>query len=129
MAVRIRMRRMGNRNRPFFRIVVADSRSPRDGRFIQELGYYDPLSEERPFSVKDEPALLWLQRGAKVSDSVRSIFKKAGLWEKWQAHRDGKPVAAPVQEAPSIPEPVVTDGATDGEGTTDLHGEASGQES
>ncbi|MFV1995395.1 MAG: 30S ribosomal protein S16 [Verrucomicrobiales bacterium] len=77
MAVAIRLRREGNRNRPFYRIVVADSRKPRDGRFIETIGTYDPQQEGENYKVDLEKANDWIAKGAKPSDTVRSILKKA----------------------------------------------------
>ena len=79
MAVRIRLKRMGAKKKPFFRIVVADSRFPRDGRFIEELGYYNPTTQPTTFEVNAEKALQWLEKGAKPSDTVKALFDKAGL--------------------------------------------------
>jgi small subunit ribosomal protein S16 len=79
MAVRIRLKRMGAKKKPFYRIVVADSRFPRDGRFIEEIGYYNPTTKPTTFEVDREKAELWLSRGARPSDTVRLIFEKAGL--------------------------------------------------
>ena len=83
MAVKIRLARVGRRNAPFFRVVVADSRSPRDGRFIEILGVYQPLESPTKMEVKEERVLDWLQKGAKPSDTVRSIFKKLGILKKF----------------------------------------------
>ena len=82
MAVRIRLRRMGARKAPFYRIVVADSRSPRDGRFIEEIGYYDPLKEPAVIKINEEKALDWLRKGAQLSETARSLFNKAGILKK-----------------------------------------------
>ena len=82
MAVVIRMTRMGRHKRPFYRLVVADSASPRDGKFIEILGTYDPLGPENKISVKEDRAIHWLNRGAKVSDTVRSIFRKRQLFKQ-----------------------------------------------
>jgi len=82
MAVRIRLRRMGAKKAPFYRIVVADSRSPRDGRFIEELGYYDPLKDPAVVKINEEKALEWLKRGAQPSETVRSLFNKAGILKR-----------------------------------------------
>lgn len=79
MAVRIRLKRMGARKKPFYRIVVADSRFPRDGRFIEEIGYYNPTTKPSTFEVDRGKAELWLSRGARPSDTVRLIFEKAGV--------------------------------------------------
>lgn len=82
MAVKIRLKRMGAKKKPFYRIVVADSRSPRDGRFIEELGYYDPLKNPALISIDGEKASDWLKKGAQLTDTARSIFVRAGLIEK-----------------------------------------------
>ena len=79
MAVKIRLRRMGAKKAPFYRIVVADSRSPRDGRFIEELGYYDPTKDPSVIKVDEEKVKSWLAHGAQPTDSVKAILKKAGL--------------------------------------------------
>ena len=81
MAVRIRLKRMGAKKRPFYRLVVADARAPRDGRFIEELGYYNPISNPVELKVDKEKALSWLQKGAQPSDTVKSLLKKAGVYE------------------------------------------------
>lgn len=79
MAVRIRLKRMGAKKRPFYRIVVADSRSPRDGRFIEEIGIYNPTTEPSTFEVNEEKVLDWLKKGAQPSETVKTLFKKAGI--------------------------------------------------
>ncbi|MBZ4687134.1 MAG: small subunit ribosomal protein [Clostridia bacterium] len=81
VATKIRLRRMGAKKNPFYRIVVADSRSPRDGRFIEEIGYFNPINEE--MKVNEEKTVKWLQTGAQPSDTVRSLLKKAGVWQKY----------------------------------------------
>ena len=81
MAVKIRLRRMGAKKAPFYRIVVADSRAPRDGRFIEELGYYNPLTDPVELKVDNEKALKWLGNGAQPSDTVRALLKKSGAIE------------------------------------------------
>jgi small subunit ribosomal protein S16 len=78
MAVKIRMKRVGAKNAPFFRIVVADGRSPRDGRFIEEIGSYQPLKKGVNFSLKLDRAKYWLSKGAQPSETVASFIKKAG---------------------------------------------------
>lgn len=77
MAVKIRLKRFGNRNRQQWRIVVADAKMPRDGRFIEEIGYYDPLPVDEKFVVKKERLEYWLKQGAQISDSIRSLLKRA----------------------------------------------------
>ncbi|BAB06202.1 30S ribosomal protein S16 [Halalkalibacterium halodurans] len=82
MAVKIRLKRMGSKKAPFYRVVVADSRSPRDGRFIEEIGTYNPLTQPAKVELKEDRALDWMLKGAKPSDTVRNLFSKAGLMEK-----------------------------------------------
>lgn len=79
MAVKIRLRRIGAKKNPFYRIVVADSRYPRDGRFIEEIGYYDPTIEPTVLKVDAEKAKKWIATGAQPTDTVRAIFKKNGV--------------------------------------------------
>ena len=78
MAVKIRLRRMGAKKAPFYRIVVADSRYPRDGRFIEELGYYNPQEDPAVIKVDTEKAQKWMANGAQPTDTVRALLKKAG---------------------------------------------------
>ncbi|MDR1205579.1 MAG: 30S ribosomal protein S16 [Peptococcaceae bacterium] len=82
MATRIRLRRLGAKKAPFYRLVVADSRSPRDGRFIEEIGIYDPTKEPSVISVNEERAKYWLGTGAKPSETVKGILIKAGVLTK-----------------------------------------------
>ena len=79
MAVKIRLRRMGAKKNPFFRIVVADSRYPRDGRFIEEIGYYNPQTEPAEIKVDAEKAQKWMANGAQPTDTVKALLKKAGV--------------------------------------------------
>ena len=78
MAVRIRLRRMGAKKRPFYRIVLADSAAPRDGRCIEEIGYYNPMTDPAEIKVDNEKAIQWMKDGAQPSDTVRAILKKSG---------------------------------------------------
>ena len=82
MAVKIRLKRMGAKKNPFYRIVVSDSRSPRDGRFIEEIGYYNPLTEPKTVKVDNEKAMNWIKNGAKPTDTVERLFRENGLFEK-----------------------------------------------
>ncbi|MBO8171057.1 MAG: 30S ribosomal protein S16 [Bacillaceae bacterium] len=82
MAVKIRLKRMGAKKNPFYRVVVADSRSPRDGRFIEEIGYYNPVAEPAQVKIDEEKALKWLLDGAQPTDTVRNLFSKAGIMTK-----------------------------------------------
>lgn len=83
MAVRIRLKRMGAHKAPFYRVVVSDSRSPRDGRFIEEIGYYNPVAQPAVVNIDEEKALKWLQNGAQASDTVRNLLSKAGVLKKF----------------------------------------------
>ncbi len=79
MAVKIRLKRMGAKKAPFYRIVVADSRSPRDGRFIEEIGYYNPLTNPLTVKVDTEKAEKWMKNGAQPTDTVKKLFLKSGM--------------------------------------------------
>ena len=80
--VKIRLKRMGMKKNPFYRVVVADERAPRDGRFIDEIGYYDPMAKPSTIKIEKEKALDWMQKGAQPTDSARSLLKRAGVLEK-----------------------------------------------
>ena len=79
MAVKIRLRKMGAKKAPFYRVVVADSRYPRDGRFIEEIGYYDPTKEPSVVSIDGEKAKSWIANGAQPTETVKSLLKKNGI--------------------------------------------------
>ena len=79
MAVKMRLRRMGAKKAPFYRVIVADSRSPRDGRFIEEIGYYNPLTEPAEIKIDAEKAKKWLGNGAQPTETVKSLLKKSGI--------------------------------------------------
>ena len=79
MSVKIRLKRMGMKKKPFYRVVVADIHSPRDGRFIEEIGYYDPMTEPATVKIDAEKAQQWIKNGAQPSDTVRSLLKKSGI--------------------------------------------------
>ena len=81
MAVKIRLTRLGSKKAPFYRVVVADSRFPRDGRFVEEIGYYNPLTEPAEIKVDAEKAKTWIKNGAQPTDTVKSLLKKAGVTE------------------------------------------------
>lgn len=87
MATRIRLRRMGANKRPFYRVVVADQRSPRDGRFIEIIGKYHPLDEPSVIEIDEAKALDWLRKGAQPSQTVQVLLSKAGIWDKFQAEK------------------------------------------
>ncbi len=91
MSVRIRLARVGRKKNPAYRVVVADSRKPRDGRFIEILGFYQPVNVETKVQLDDERALEWLKVGAQPSDTVRALFRRAGILKKF--HEARKPAA------------------------------------
>ncbi|WP_028782761.1 30S ribosomal protein S16 [Thalassobacillus devorans] len=82
MAVKIRLKRMGSKRNPFYRVVVADSRSPRDGRFIEQIGTYNPVANPVEVDIDEEKALNWMTNGAKPSDTVRNLFSNEGIMTK-----------------------------------------------
>ncbi|OLN22812.1 30S ribosomal protein S16 [Domibacillus antri] len=90
MAVKIRLKRMGAKKSPFYRIVVADARAPRDGRSIETIGTYNPVSQPAEVKINEELALKWLQDGAKPSDTVRNLFSNEGIMEKFHNAKLGK---------------------------------------
>jgi small subunit ribosomal protein S16 len=90
MAVKIRLKRMGAKKSPFYRIVAADSRSPRDGRYIEVVGTYNPVVQPAEVKIDEELALKWLQNGAKPSDTVRNLFSNGGIMEKFHNAKLGK---------------------------------------
>ena len=81
MAVKIRLKRMGMKKHPFYRVVVADERNARDGRFIEEIGYYDPMKQPADIKIDNEKAQKWLQNGAQPTDTARILLKKTGAIE------------------------------------------------
>ena len=85
MAVKIRLSRQGKKKAPFYRLVVADSRSPRDGKFIELIGTYNPMTEPAAISINEERALYWLKEGALPSDTARGLLKKQGIWDKFKS--------------------------------------------
>ncbi len=84
MAVKLRLKRMGAKAKPFYRIVAADSRSPRDGRFIETVGTYNPIAKDNQINVDEEKALKWLNNGAQPTDTVRNILSSTGIWAKYK---------------------------------------------
>ncbi|GGE41969.1 30S ribosomal protein S16 [Pullulanibacillus camelliae] len=90
MAVKIRLKRMGSKKRPFYRVVVADSRSPRDGRIIEQIGTYNPIAQPAEVKIDEAKALDWMSKGAKPSDTVRNLFSNEGLLEKFHQSKSAK---------------------------------------
>jgi|SRR5579859_1558332 small subunit ribosomal protein S16 len=102
MTVKIRLRRTGMKKAPSYRIVVADSRSPRDGRFIENIGWYNPRTEPSTINVNAEKALQWLKNGAQPTESVESLFRRAGVMERFLQEKAATASAkAATPEAPA----------------------------
>ena len=99
--VKIRLKRMGATKRPFYRVVVADSRSPRDGRFIEQIGKYHPLADPSLIEIDGDRALYWLSHGAQPTEQVRNLLKIQGVWERFEGSASGgaKKAAAPKTRA------------------------------
>lgn len=90
MAVKLRLKRMGSKAKPFYRIVAADSRSPRDGRFLEVVGTYDPVKGSDKVTVSEEKVLKWLNNGAIPTDTVKNLFTKAGIMKKYAESKEKK---------------------------------------
>ena len=90
MAVKLRLIRMGAKKAPFYRIVAADSRAPRDGRFIEMLGRYNPCTNSAQVTIKEEEVLKWLNNGAQPSDTVKNLLSKQGIMKKFADSKSGK---------------------------------------
>ena len=101
MAVRIRLQRHGRKKRPFYRLVAADARAQRDGRFLERLGHYNPLTDPAEVVIDEDRVLKWLKRGAQPSDTAKNLLSQAGIWERFTAERLGKPVPTREEEASS----------------------------
>jgi small subunit ribosomal protein S16 len=97
--VRIRLRRVGGKNQPSFRVVAADKEKPRDGRFLEILGYYNPRTQPATIQLKEDRIYEWLSNGAQPSESVRKIFKVAGFWERYERYQQGESVETLLEEA------------------------------
>ena len=90
MSVKIRLKRMGAKKRPFYRFVAADSRRARDGRFIEILGWYNPLEKPARIQINEEKTYAWLKNGAQPSETVHALFRQIGLWKKWEMIKKGE---------------------------------------
>ena len=122
--VKIRLTRMGAKKRPFYRLVVADSRSPRDGKFIEEIGYYDPLPN--PATVRNDVDKVheWMRKGARPSDVARKLLEREGILQRTaQSRRVVTPAAAPVAEAPAAAEEPQVEAAVEEERAADAEEE------
>ena len=110
--VKIRLMRMGKRKQPSYRVVVADSRSPRDGRFIENIGKYNPRVHPSTIVIDEERALHWLQRGAQPSDPVRVLLQKTGVWSRFTGQAPPEP---PASEESALDSASVTGGVPSAE--------------
>ena len=108
MAVRIRLRRIGAKKKPFYRVVVADSRSPRNGRFLDTIGWFDPLADPAKIEIDESKAMRWLEEGAEPTDSARSVLSKAGIMQRFRG-------SAPAAAGAATPDMEATGGGTAGE--------------
>ncbi len=91
MAVKLRLKRGGSKQRPFYRIVAADARSPRDGRFIDSIGTYNPIPAEYEVNIDEEKAMYWLSNGAQPTDTVKNLLSKKGIMKKYaESKKEGK---------------------------------------
>jgi len=91
LAVRLRLRRMGKKKQPIYKLVAADSRSPRDGKFLEDVGLYNPLTKPHTIKIKEDRALYWLDKGAQPSDTVKSLLRQKGITLKRELLRKGLP--------------------------------------
>ena len=107
MAVKIRLKRMGAKKRPFYRVVVADARSPRDGRFIEMVGYYDPLPDPVVVKLQDDRIRYWMATGARPSDAVRQLLERQGMLEAKPRRARAETAAAAPEAVSAPPEPTV----------------------
>ena len=89
MAVKIRLKRMGSKKKPFYRIIATDSRMPRDGRFIETLGYYNPMTEPADIKIKEDLVFKWMRRGAVPTTSTEQILRSTGVMKKWSLLKRG----------------------------------------
>ena len=100
--VRIRLRRVGLRHQPSYRIVAADKESPRDGRFLEILGHYNPRTEPFTIEVKEDRVYDWLSKGAQPSESVDQLFKSVGFWDRYERFKTGETVETLLTEAEEV---------------------------
>jgi small subunit ribosomal protein S16 len=97
--VRIRLRRIGAKRQPSYRIVAADKESPRDGRFLEILGFYNPRTEPTTLTVKEDRVFHWMKNGAKPTESVEQVFKPAGVLDRWERFKKGEDLETLLKEA------------------------------
>ena len=101
MAVKLRLMRMGKKKQPTYRLVAADGRSPRDGRFIEIVGVYDPRAEPSVVRIDNDKAVAWLQKGAQPTERVQTLLKISGAWEQFKPGSGGAPAPAPADATPA----------------------------
>ena len=104
MALSIRLTRVGRRKSPYYRVVVAEARMPRDGRFVEIIGHYQPLRAETKLEIKEDRALHWLDVGAQPSETVRSLLRKLGVMKTWHDTREERKRGGALPETPEVPE-------------------------
>jgi small subunit ribosomal protein S16 len=97
--VRLRLRRIGLKGQPTYRVVAADSESPRDGRFLEILGFYNPRTQPATISLKEDRVFHWMKNGALPTESVEQVFKSAGTMDRWERFKKGEPVETLVKES------------------------------
>ena len=113
MAVKLRLMRMGKKKQPTYRIVAADSRSPRDGRFIEIVGFYDPRAEPSVITVDNERAVHWLRHGAQATERVQKLLTVSGAWDEFKGNAPAAPAPAPAaEEAPAEAEAETAEAAS-----------------
>jgi small subunit ribosomal protein S16 len=100
--VRIRFRREGSRHQPYYRMVVADKESPRDGRFLEVIGHYNPRTQPATIDVREDRLIHWLKAGAVPSESVERVLKTSGAWERWERVQKGEAVEAVLASRPAV---------------------------
>lgn len=110
--VRIRLRRVGAKKQPSYRVVAADKESPRDGRFLEALGFYNPRTEPSTIELKEDRVYHWMSVGAQPSDAVRRLFDQVGLWDRYQRYKDGEDVEKLLEEAAAVLEERAVDPRT-----------------
>ena len=97
--VRIRLRRVGAKGQPSYRIVAADKESPRDGAFLEILGFYNPRTDPATIQLKEDRIYDWLSKGAQPSESVEQVLRRAGFWDRYERYKKGEPLEALLEEA------------------------------
>jgi small subunit ribosomal protein S16 len=104
MAVKIRLQRMGGKRKPYYRFVVIDSRSRRDGAYLDSVGSYNPIAKTHGIEIDEEKVLMWMGRGAQLSEGARSILNKAGMLKKWEAREGGQGAGGAEESAREVAE-------------------------